>query len=35
MEDLLSFGFYPGLAIFATFCLWAIANELEKLNKKK
>lgn len=35
MEDLLTYGFYPPLSFFATLCLYVIARELEKLNKKK
>jgi hypothetical protein len=35
VQDLLTYGIYPNLALFATFCLYTIARELEKLNKNK
>ncbi len=35
VQDLLTYGFYPNLALFATVCLYTIARELEKLNKNK
>jgi hypothetical protein len=35
VQDLLTYGFYPNLALLATVCLYTIARELEKLNKKK
>ena len=35
VQDLLTYGFYPSLALYATLSLYVIASELEKLNKKK
>ena len=34
-QDLLTYGFYPVLSLFATLSLYVIASELEKINKKK
>jgi len=35
MENFLTFGLYPALAIFATIALFAIVIQLENLNKKQ
>ena len=35
MRDLLAYGFYPMLTLFATLCLYVIADSLQKMSKNK
>jgi hypothetical protein len=34
MQNFLTFGLYPLLAMFSTVALWVIVIQLEKINKK-